>query len=259
MVKKLKIYQAKIEKSQSLPSSSSSPSSVITRDEEKRLASVLEQKTALFMRFFLETGCTVSEGLRFLTNYLNTGNIMPEEGSLPGGEILPAGFFPVDIAEGRRRRSSGEIPSRRVFCRRRVVAELSDAFSGHPSSIEPSGSSGLPSRGALTMRLKRASQAALGKSVTPAVLRHTCAARLFSAGADLITVSAYLGHASPSITAALYLDAPGFPLPGRPLPKDLGLRNAGSRNQGDTTSNYSDSRFSDTWFSDLVRYLGHHP
>ena len=61
------------------------------------------------------------------------------------------------------------------------------------------------------MRLKRASEAALRKSVTPAVLRHTCAARLFCAGGDLITVSAYMGHASPSITAALYLDAPGFP------------------------------------------------
>ena len=46
--------------------------SFITRDEEKRLASLLNRNTALLARFLLETGCTVSEGLRFLDTYLNS-------------------------------------------------------------------------------------------------------------------------------------------------------------------------------------------
>ena len=220
--------------------------SFITRDEEKRLASLLNRDTALLARFLLETGCTVSEGLRFLETYIATEGKTSDRKTSDKGQqsseiaTLPAGFFSVDITEGRRRRGLGVIPSRRVFCRRRLLKEIGTVF----TSTRLPGSSGLPGREALAMRLKRASEAALQKSVTPAVLRHTCAARLFCAGGNLITVSAYMGHASPSITAALYLDAPGFPfpsfpeqhLPGYSVPRDQ--------------KNYSDS-----WFTDLVRYL----
>jgi integrase len=187
----------------------------------------------------------------YLNSYFNTVGKTLEDAQQPAGPVtLPAGFFSVDITEGRRRRGLGVIPSRRVFCRRRLLKEIGTAFALSPKSPKLPGASGLPGasklpgREALAMRLKRASEAALQKSVTPAVLRHTCAARLFCAGGNLITVSAYMGHASPSITAALYLDAPGFPfpsfpeqhLPGYSVPRDQ--------------KNYSDS-----WFTDLVRYL----
>ncbi|MFW6343372.1 MAG: tyrosine-type recombinase/integrase [Sediminispirochaetaceae bacterium] len=93
------------------------------------------------------------------------------------------------------------------------------------------------SRERVSMHLIRVSEKVLGKRVTPAVLRHTCAARLFNSGADINLVCRYLGHSVPSVTAGLYFDSPGFPLPHHGAPV---------------------KGYNDPWISKLCRYLRSH-
>ena len=61
------------------------------------------------------------------------------------------------------------------------------------------------SRTAITNRIRRASRRVLGRTISAHCCRHTWATRMIKSGKSLTAVSRYLGHASTSITADLYV------------------------------------------------------
>ncbi|MFO7850512.1 MAG: site-specific integrase [Spirochaetia bacterium] len=189
-----------------------------------------------------------------LTLSLSLFNDKPETEEKTEKNRGPKGIIPVHVYKGRKKRGSGRPVPRTVFCSRSLLTRIMKRktkeadFPGDSAAAEAAGkntggetlfstSAGCSlSRERVSMRLIRVSEKVLGKRVTPAVLRHTCAARLFNSGADINLVCRYLGHSAPSVTAGLYFDSPGFPLPsGAPI-----------------------KGYNDPWVSKLCRYLRSH-
>ena len=60
-------------------------------------------------------------------------------------------------------------------------------------------------RVAITNRIRRASKRVIGRTISAHACRHTFATRILKSGRTLTAVSRYLGHASTSLTADLYV------------------------------------------------------
>lgn len=177
---------------------------IFTREELKRILDCVSQWPLVWqtlIQLLLETGCRIgeAEGLQWNDVDIAHGEIHIRH-NLQRGET---GVY-MTSPKSNKNRALYLPPSSKAL---KLISELqSDAQYVQSSQfIFHTDTAQYLTRGLVEYRFRVLSKQSNVIGIHPHKFRHTMASMAIQAGVDIVTVSKLLGHASPSITASIYL------------------------------------------------------
>lgn len=177
---------------------------IFTRAELKRIldcVSTWQPVWRALIQFLLETGCRIgeAEGLQWEDVDLSEGTIYIRH-NLQRGE---RGVYMTSPKSNRNRMLY--LPKNSKALELLSMLHNDAEYTSFSPFIFHTESAQYLMRGLVSYRFRVLSEKSGVRGVYPHKFRHTMASMAIQAGVDIVTVSKILGHASPSITASIYL------------------------------------------------------